>query len=163
MNTEYLTSLDTRTIDDDTVKLIVDFTYASKLLNRIITVPAGFVTDFASVPRLPFAYLVAGGRGKMASVIHDYFYQTHTCRDRKSADRVFLEAMKESGVGIFPRGTMYSAVRLAGFSAWNSGPSRYKTLQRLLLPVIETDQPVVKETQTVEETQDPQGPARKDK
>lgn len=79
-------------------------------------VPAGFVTDFASVPRLPFAYLLTGDTAHMSAILHD-----HLCRKlvpsemtwREAAD-IFREAMADEGVPGWRRWLMYWAVRLAG-------------------------------------------------
>jgi len=47
---------------------------------------AGLETDFASVPRLPLAYLIAGNTAHKAAVIHDYLYRsTHHPVTRKRA------------------------------------------------------------------------------
>jgi hypothetical protein len=95
-----------------------------------IIIPADFVTDFASVPRLPFAYLLYGGIGNRAGVVHDALYsawkriQVFTLIEgvkvdyevtRSWADEVLRSALQECGVGFFARNMMYSAVRLAGW------------------------------------------------
>jgi hypothetical protein len=55
-----------------------------------ICAPAGFVTDFASVPRLPLAWLIAGGTGHWEAVIHDAMYRFGLpCRS--AADQIFFE------------------------------------------------------------------------
>lgn len=76
-----------------------------------LTVPSGFSTDLASVPRLPGAYLVFNGKGRRSAILHDYLYSEHY--PRKWADQVFLAAMMNE-VGIFSRRLMYWAVRLGG-------------------------------------------------
>jgi hypothetical protein len=85
--------------------------YSSDLWPHLIHVPAGFVTDFASIPRI-FRWLhPVNARHRKAAVIHDYL-----CRKpgfiRKVADKIFLEAMKLSGVARWRRTQMYLAVRL---------------------------------------------------
>src|SRR5258708_6192683 len=75
---EFKTKLVVEELDDKTWKLKEDLYYTSDILG-VIYVPAGFVTDFASVPRLPFAYLLAGDTAHQAAVVHDYLYQTHAC------------------------------------------------------------------------------------
>jgi len=77
-----------------------------------IVVPAGFRTDFASIPR--FAWSIIGspwGKYGKAAVIHDYCYYK-TLYTRKKCDKIFLEAMKVLGVGWLKRRTMWLAVRL---------------------------------------------------
>ena len=64
---------------------------------RIIEVPAGFETDFASVPRLFWRVVPPWGRYSPAAVVHDYLYHTGKV-SRLAADRVFLELMAALGV-----------------------------------------------------------------
>lgn len=80
---------------------------------RYFEVPKGFETDLASVPRIPFAYWLAGGVGHEAAVIHDYLYRVADVK-RKYADDVFLAGLKELKVNWFTRRLMYTAVRLFG-------------------------------------------------
>ncbi len=87
----FLTPLRVEWVDPRTWRLLEALVYESDRLGRAITVPGGFCTDFASVPRLPLAYLVAGGRATRAAVVHDYLYQTHE-EPRDVADDVFEEA-----------------------------------------------------------------------
>lgn len=77
-----------------------------------VTVPAGFATDLASVPRLPGAYLLFGGRARRSAILHDYLYVTRW--DRKFADNAFLAAMRAEGVGAFTRWAMWLGVRVGG-------------------------------------------------
>ena len=97
--------------------------YQSDLLKEVISIPVGFVTDFASVPRLPLAFLVAGDTCHEAAVIHDWLYQTHATT-RKLSDRVLSEAMRATDVPSWRRLLIYSAVRSWGWIAWKSGPER---------------------------------------
>lgn len=84
-----------------------------------IAVPAGFITDFASIPRL--FWPVIGhpmGRYAQAAVIHDWMYADDY--DRSYADSVFLEAMGVLGVGWVRRHIMWLAVRLFGWLAYQT-------------------------------------------
>ena len=69
-----------------------DFRYYSTKLKREIVIPKGFIHDFASVPRLPIMYSLAGNRYHIPALIHDYLCRMRLCR-RETADKVFLEAM----------------------------------------------------------------------
>jgi len=75
------------------------------------TVPAGFVTDGASVPRPLWWFLPAWGRYSRAAVVHDYL-----CRNkivsRAEADRVFFDAMVVCGVNVTVRWLIWGSVRL---------------------------------------------------
>lgn len=84
---------------------------------HIIIVPAGFVTDFASIPREFWSLLPVWGIYGFAAVIHDFLYSTQTL-PKERADAIFLEAMKVSGVSAWERDAIYTAVREFGQHAW---------------------------------------------
>ena len=106
-------------------KLHEGFTYW-RTRDRIvikIQVPAGFITDFASVPRVFRSIIPAWGRYGKAAVIHDYLYQEtgiHHWMTRKLADELFLGAMLVSGTKPWKAKVMYRAVRLFGRFAWRA-------------------------------------------
>lgn len=81
-----------------------------------IVVPVGFETDLASVPRLPLAYWLAGGRGRRAAVVHDYLYATR--KPKAYADNVFYAAMLADGISRPIAWSMYLAVHLFGGAAY---------------------------------------------
>jgi hypothetical protein len=101
-------------------KLLEPLVYQSDL-DGTIMVPAGFLTDFSSVPRLPLAYLIAGNRGHRAAVVHDHLY-TLGLGDRATADAVLLEALPLDGVSASVAMMMFEAVRQYGVSHWNGAP-----------------------------------------
>jgi hypothetical protein len=78
-----------------------------------LTVPQGFRTDCASVPRVPIAYLFFGDTAHASAVLHDWLYRHHPCT-RAQADAVFLEAMQAEGVRWWRAQMMHRAVRLFG-------------------------------------------------
>lgn len=82
-----------------------------------VTVPTGFVTDFASIPRIFWSLLRPDGEYAYAAVIHDFLYWTQT-RSREVADEIFLRAMKDFGIGEATVQAIYKAVRLGGGPAW---------------------------------------------
>ena len=94
-----------------------------------VVVPAGFLTDFASIPRGLWWLFQPTGRWAGAALVHDWLYHSpivqtgrdepkHRPIDRDEADRVFLEAMQVMGVSWLTRHTMYRAVRLFGGHAF---------------------------------------------
>lgn len=101
---------------DGTWRLLERLVYASDILPRIV-VPAGFVTDFASVPRLPLAFLLAGGTCHQAAVIHDWLYACQDI-DRATADAVLREACEASGVPGWRRWLVWAGVRVGGWVGW---------------------------------------------
>lgn len=80
-------------------------------------VPAGFTTDFASVPRALWRLVPPWGPYSPAAVVHDYLYRTGT-GTRPDADAAFLGLMKRLGVPAWKRYAMYLAVRAFGWTAW---------------------------------------------
>lgn len=79
---------------------------------QVITVPAGFRTDLASVPRLFWRVLPRdGGTYRAAAVVHDYLIE-HASWDH-AAD-VFDEALADNGTSPARRWLMVGAVRLWG-------------------------------------------------
>ena len=128
----FLTTLDARQLDDRRWELLGGLVYESAGGLRVC-VPDGFVTDFASVPRLPLVYLLAGGTGNAAAVIHDYEYQTHET-SKEAADDLFREALGVLGEPRWRRLLMYWAVRWFGGAAYRSGPTRYEVLNTTETP-----------------------------
>ena len=84
----------------------------------IITVPAGFVTDFASTPRAIWAILPPSGRYQLAAVVHDFLYWDQGCT-RQQADDLLRAAMAESHVKPRERDIIWQAVRKFGGTAWD--------------------------------------------
>lgn len=103
-------------------RLVEDFGYESKA-GRIITVPAGFVTDFASVPRIFWPILpLSDAVYDKAAVLHDY-----TVRNRRllalslmDCHRLFREVLRFSGTGRLKTAVMFGAVVCFGWLARNS-------------------------------------------
>lgn len=85
----------------------------------MVTVPKGFPTDFASVPRVPFIYEALGGLAHYAATIHDWLYTHPAYISREDADAVFREAAIASGVPRWKAQLMYWAIRLFGGERYN--------------------------------------------
>lgn len=83
-------------------------------------VPRGFVTDFASIPRLFWNIISPMELGDVGPIKHDWTYR-NGFGTRKEADKVFLADMKADGVGWWKRTTAYNLVRAFGGGSWNSG------------------------------------------
>lgn len=100
-----------------------------------IVVPAGFVTDLASIPAAfwgPPLFLTPAGQYSRASIIHDYLYWTQKCT-RDQADRLLVIAMKESQVRDFDELAIYEGVHVGGEAAWtNNARDAMRGLPRIL-------------------------------
>jgi Protein of unknown function (DUF1353) len=79
-----------------------------------IVVPNGFVTDFASVPRLPLVFLATADLAERSAVLHDYLYRSGVV-SRARADAIFRAGMLAEDVAGWRRWLMWAAVR--GFGA----------------------------------------------
>lgn len=72
-------------------------------------IPSGFLTDFASVPRVPIAFLLAGDTAHRPAVLHDWLIKKMPV-PRTRADDLFYEAMRSVGMPEWRAGMMYRAV-----------------------------------------------------
>ncbi len=89
---------------------------------EVIVVPAGFVTDLASIPPAfwgPPLFLTPSGQYGRAAIIHDYLYWSQRCT-KDQADRLLVIAMVESQVSRFDRWEIYTGVSGWGKSSWEA-------------------------------------------
>jgi hypothetical protein len=96
--------------------LLSDLVYCSERDGAFI-VPEGYLTDFASVPRLPVVYWLAGDTAHEAAVLHDWLYTSGRVT-RGKADALFREASAASGVPWWRRWLMWAGVRVGGWSGY---------------------------------------------
>lgn len=102
---------------------------------EVITVPAGFVTDLASIPRAVRSFYPPDGPWVKAAVIHDFLYATKgtgvwgkkhvgitraTLYSRVEVDAILREAMTDRGIGTWERNVIWSAVRAGGAGGWGN-------------------------------------------
>jgi Protein of unknown function (DUF1353) len=115
---KFLTELDADLREDSDEIWVVKspLVYQSDVLQATFTVPAGFQTDFASVPRLPFIYMAFGDRAHREAVLHDYLYRSDSIPvvTFDQANKVFYEAMVVRGKSFIVRHCMYWGVCLGG-------------------------------------------------
>ena len=101
------------------------------------SVPRGFITDLASIPRILHSLIPVNGRHSPAAIVHDYLYATQRCT-RKQADETFLWAMESLGVNAVRRYAMYAGVRAFGWLVWaerktdmTTNPDAYRRINGL--------------------------------
>ncbi|EBI1833225.1 DUF1353 domain-containing protein [Salmonella enterica] len=87
--------------------------YPSDDESGVIEVPAGFITDLATIPRIFWILLPPDGKYAKVAIIHDYLYD-NALRTKKEADKIFLDGMTVLGVPKRKRTVMYWAVRMFG-------------------------------------------------
>ena len=115
-----------------------EFSYdiGSKGSGNTVTVPLGFITDFASIPRLLWIFYPKWGKYGNAAVIHDYLYWDQIF-SRKRADEIFLEGMEVLGVGKFYRKMIYYGVRMFGWMAWEDNKKRKREGKKKIIDLSE--------------------------
>jgi len=105
-----------------TAKLLQGFSFTPKAPGaETISVPVGFVTDFASVPWGFWNIEPPLGQSGRAAVVHDYLYATRGLDGRYSraqADAIFREALAELGVARWKQALLWAAVRGGGRGGW---------------------------------------------
>ena len=127
----FLTPLVVEPLDGRRWRIAFPFRYhvGSRYSNKIVVVPPGAVTDFASFPlwRLLFWWLPYWAKYSKPSPIHDELYRSKQIIGkpitRKRADEIFLEAMlvawKDKKLGKFVAYMEYIGVRLFGWLVWH--------------------------------------------
>ena len=109
-------------------RIVAPFSFHSAERQRVINVPEGFLTDFASVPRLLWSIAPPSGEYDPAACVHDF-----AVRNRKplsislyACHRIFREALLTCGTAKWKAEAMYRAVLLFNWLApgdgWGSTP-----------------------------------------
>ena len=143
MTSEFLTPFEGRQVGWEHGRAVwwtlTPLRYRSVRLGATVVVPAEMVTDLASVPRAPFAFWLAGGRGTRSAVLHDFPYQfgywlregeggaTRLYVAKAEADAVFRESLLAdpiSGAGRLAARLMHAAVRFGGTGVWRKDARR---------------------------------------
>jgi hypothetical protein len=126
-----------QTISPLHIKIERDEGYAT-----MFTVPAGYDTDFASVPRITAWLIPRTGDYSPAAVAHDWLITNALPAgliDSRSVDRAFREIMHSLGVPGPRRWLMWAGVRWAAAFSKTRRPGWWRDLPALLgvsLPVI---------------------------
>ena len=96
----------------------------------VLVVPKGFVTDYASIPRVIQLLIPKLGRHRKAAVLHDYLYAKdcdYQSLLQAECDSVFLSAMKGSGVSKWKRCSLYSGVRVGGWASFRKKNAEFRS------------------------------------
>lgn len=98
-----------------------------EIFGRNFTIPAGYKTDFASVPQFLWGIFPPHGLAAIPSLIHDYMYDNRIFADelgdenaRRLADVLFLNNMRDCGVPRWQAYIYYHGVRIFAKSWWDS-------------------------------------------
>lgn len=136
MTSQFVTRLIVEELDTGEAKLVKPLYYKGNFDTFIV--PVGFVTDFASVPRLLWWLFPPRGKHTKAAVLHDYLYREapEVIFDyevkppwmlpivRRDADGLFYRSMREDGTRLIRAWIMWKMVRLFGRSTWNQHRKR---------------------------------------
>lgn len=96
-------------------------------------VPAGLVTNFASIPSVAQCiYKPYGNHGRPA-IVHDYLYWTQP-GTRRDADAAFYELMKKNGVHPLKRNIMYTLTRWFAARNWTRSTEQRRRGMRWVIP-----------------------------
>lgn len=114
-------------IDDIHYRLRRAYVYTT-LAGVRIYVPVDFKTDLLSAPRITWTLigLPPDGLYRTAAVIHDYLYSLQgmlpglAAYTREQCDGILLEIMTRNNISWLQRKAVYAAVRLFGYSHWNT-------------------------------------------
>ena len=83
-----------------------------------ITIPAGFVSDLASIPRPLWTVFPPDGSYSQAAVLHDWLCKKKGKVERnynyKQVSKIFLESLNVLDVSLLTRQAMYYGVLLFG-------------------------------------------------
>jgi len=115
----YKTETILKRINSDNYEIYKKFQYTNKYYDIIIK--KGFITDGATIPR--FAWSIVGcplnGNYVGPSIIHDALYATNLL-SRKESDQLFIDLLKEAGVGYIKRKLFYNVLRVFGYTFYNN-------------------------------------------
>lgn len=120
--TSPFTALDIEYIDGRDYVLLKEFDYhvGFEGSDEVIHIPAGFHTDFASVPQLFWNIIPPTGKYGLAAVVHDFLYRVGHPQPpanrytRAQCDAIFREAMGVLGVNWLERWIIWAGVRIGG-------------------------------------------------
>lgn len=88
--------------------------------HKVIIVPAGTQTDFASSPPRLWGLFPPIGQGiTEGAIVHDYLYQHPGLFTRSDCDEIFYQIMLAMGTSRTRARIGYWGVRMGGWKPWN--------------------------------------------
>lgn len=109
----------------------------------VVEVPAGYVTNFGTIPRFLW-WWISPGELREGAIVHDYMCNEafndddgpiYSGYSRWMADAVLYEAMARLGFGWFKRATVFAAVRVHAIlfvkTHWPARPEELKYDEKL--------------------------------
>ena len=105
-------SLTVRRVDAERWELVDELVYLGSWERFVV--PAGFRTDFATVPRVVTWLVPRFGAYTLAAILHDWLITDGLRAEvvtSRQADGIFRRVMRESGVPVLRRWLMWAGVR----------------------------------------------------
>ena len=94
--------------------------------NHLITVKKGFITDGISSPKFSWAIVGPFGGAFPAALVHDWCFSPFNHKFTwKESNWMFLELMKEAGVSLPMRWSIYCAVVIFSYPIWSNRFEKY--------------------------------------
>jgi hypothetical protein len=117
----FLTPLRTEEVGRWDRLVLTDLSLQDDILGRI-DVPAGYVTDFASIRFLHNVFLfvlyaLVAGYGNAAATVHDWLYDHGSCT-RAQADALIYRALRASGIARWRAWLFWAGVRIGAWRAF---------------------------------------------
>lgn len=106
--------------------------------HKPVKVPVGFVTDFASIPRIFWSMLPTDGLYTFPAIVHDYLYWEQPI-ERGEADEIFRLALQDFKINAATIIALYEAVTLGGKSAWDENARLKRAGEKRILKIAPTD------------------------
>lgn len=125
-----------------TWQLVEDLVYKGQ--DQLFTIPAGYVTDFATVPPFMRWLVETYGPYTRAAIVHDWLISEEIPARRvtsRDADGIFRRIMREEGTPMFKRWIMWAAVRVA--AQFNHGRSYGRKFYRDLPAILAVGAPAL--------------------
>lgn len=111
---------------DEVWRLVADF--HARVDGMAFTVPAGFVTDGASIPR--FLWRLCGHpletRRFPIAVLHDWLYAADLGLTRQQVDEIYRDGLIALGFSKWAANVEYYAIRLFGGGHWQTENTKEK-------------------------------------
>lgn len=133
----FLTELELRYLNGKKWEILAPFEYCVGAPDGwpIVVIPSGFITDFASIPRIFWNILPPTGKYGKAAVVHDWLYRYPKLQfikggklvpiTKELCDDIFDEAMGVLGVGIVTKSILFYGVHYFGGWTWR----KYRRLE----------------------------------
>jgi hypothetical protein len=98
----------------------VEIVYSYRRKHYIVVIPKGFITDFASIPKIFRNWLSNVSGYNKCYLLHDFQYSilSQEKHSRANSDNILRENLDWCNMNMLDRNAVYFAVRIAGGKHW---------------------------------------------